>query len=102
VESEPQIQVRDVYLEPPIERYLNERIVKLEEFFDGITSCRVVLKGPPAHSRKGGPFETDIEVPGTLLVVNKKTSPDVRVALSHAFDAMERQIEDYARKRRGD
>jgi ribosomal subunit interface protein len=91
-------------LEPPIERYVNERLTKLEEFYNRITGCRIILNGPPAHSRKGSPFEVDIEVsvPGSLLVVNKQSSPDVRVALNQAFSAMERQLEDYARKQRGD
>jgi ribosomal subunit interface protein len=104
LESPPQVQVRDVILEPPIERYVNERLEKLEGFYDRITTCRVVLVGPPAHSRKGSPFEVDIDVsvPGKVLVVNKQSSPDIRVAISQAFSAMERQLEDYARKQRGD
>ncbi len=104
MESPPQIQYRDVVPEPQIERYANERVAKLEEFYDRITSCRVVLNGPPAHRKKGGPYEVDIEllVPGQQLVVNKQSSPDIRVALSEAFNAMERRLEDYARKQRGD
>jgi ribosomal subunit interface protein len=104
LESPPQVQVRDVILEPQIERYVNERIAKLEDFYDRIISCRVVLVGPPAHRRKGGPFEVDIDVgvPGSFLVVNRQSHPDIRVAITQAFSAMERQLEDYARKQRGD
>jgi ribosome-associated translation inhibitor RaiA len=44
----------------------------------------------------------DIGVPGSEIVVNRDHAEDVYVALRDAFDAAKRQLEDYARKIRGD
>ncbi len=44
----------------------------------------------------------DIGVPGGEIVVNRDHAEDVYVALRDAFDAAKRQVEDYARKIRGD
>ena len=44
----------------------------------------------------------DIGVPGNEIVVNHNHDEDVYVAMRDAFDAAKRQLEDYARKIRGD
>lgn len=100
METPVHVQYRDVDPEPQIDRHINERIAKLDSQFARIIGCRVVVNGPPAHHRKGAPFEVDIEVfvPGKVLMVNRKTAPDIRVALTEAFHAMERQLEDHAQR----
>lgn len=91
-----------------LEARIHENARRLEQFFDEITSCHVVVERPPAHSHKGSPFEVriHIEVPGTHLDVTREPGrkprhEDAVVAVRDAFDRAVRILEDYARKRRG-
>jgi ribosomal subunit interface protein len=96
-----------------VEKRVREKVAKLEQFYDRITSCRVTIE---AHHRntsnlhhKGEPFLIRIEmtVPGSELVVKSapkdpKAHEDIYVALRDAFDAMERQLKDFATRQRGE
>lgn len=98
-----QITAGELPLDAALEAYIHERAAKLEEFYNGIISCRVTIPFPPSHSRKGEPFEIDlnVHVPGSQLVVNRQTHPHPKVAITQAFQAMERQLDEFARKQRG-
>jgi cold shock CspA family protein len=72
-------------------------------------SCRVVVEAQHQHHHKGNLYHVrvDITVPGHELVVSRdpkdhQAHQDVYVAIRDAFDAARRQLEDYARKLRGD
>jgi ribosome-associated translation inhibitor RaiA len=94
---------------------------KLNKYFDGITSCAVVIEAPHGHNNHHGePFHVRIElgVPGKDLVVNHNPAlkqvrerdeeararknheveaphKDVYVAIRDAFLAARRQLQDY-------
>lgn len=98
-------------IEPPqgIKERIEERAAKLEKFFDRVTSCRVVVSAPHRHHHKGKLYHLAISlgVPGGELVVNrypagKHAHEDVYVALRDAFNALERQLRDHVRRKRGD
>jgi ribosomal subunit interface protein len=99
-----QITVRGIEHSEALETHIRDKVNKLEEFFDHITSCRVVVELPHKHHQQGKQFNVriDIGVPGSEIVVNRDHAEDVYVALRDAFDAAKRKIEDYARKMRGD
>jgi len=99
-----QITVRGIEHSDALETHIRDKANKLEEFFDHITSCRVVVEVPHKHHHQGKQFNVrlDIGVPGSEIVVNRDHAEDVYVALRDAFDAAKRKIEDYARKIRGD
>jgi len=99
-----QITVRGIEHSDALETHIRDKANKLEEFFDHITSCRVVVEVPHKHHHQGKQFNVrlDIGVPGSEIVVNRDHAEDVYVALRDAFDAAKRQLEDYARKIRGD
>ena len=99
-----QITIRDVEHSEALEAHIRGKVEKLEEFFKHITSCRVVVEVPHKHHHQGKQFNVriDIGVPGSEIVVNRDHAEDVYVALRDAFDAAKRQLEDYARKIRGD
>jgi cold shock CspA family protein len=40
-------------------------------------------------------------VPGTQLVVNRQSHPNIKVAITNAFEAMERKLDEHGRKQRG-
>ncbi len=99
-----QITVRDIEHSEALEAHIRDKAGKLDEFFDRIMSCRVVVEVPHKHHHQGKQFNVriDIGVPGSEIVVNRDHAEDVYVALRDAFDAAKRQVEDYARKHRGD
>lgn len=98
-----QITIRDVDHSDALETHIREKADKLSEFFARIISCRVVVEMPHKHHHQGKQFNVriDISVPGGEIVVNKDSNEDVYVALRDAFDAAKRQLEDHARKMRG-
>lgn len=99
-----QITIRDVEHSEALETRIRDKVAKLEEFSKHIISCRVVVEVPHKHHHQGKQFNVriDIGVPGSEIVVNRDHAEDVYVALRDTFDAAKRQLEDYARKIRGD
>lgn len=104
-----QITFRDMEPSDAVEARIREKVAKLDHFYDQNMSCRVMVEAPHAHHHKGKLFQVriDLTVPeGELLVTHEHhhkdpAHEDVYVAIRDAFDAMKRQLEDYARKRRG-
>lgn len=98
-----QITIRDVEHSEALEAHIREKAQKLDEFFDHIMSCRVVVEVPHKHHHQGQQFNVrvDIGVAGSEIVVTRDHADDVYIALRDAFDAAKRQLEDYARKLRG-
>ena len=99
-----QITIRDVEHSEALETHIREKAKKLDEFFNHIMSCRVVVEVPHKHHRQGKQYNVrvDIGVAGGEIAVNRDHAEDVYVALRDAFDVAKRQLEDYARKLRGD
>lgn len=99
-----QVTIRDIEHSEVLETHIREKAKKLDEFFNHIMSCRVVVEMPHKHHHQGKQYNVriDIGVPGNEIVVNRDHSEDVYIALRDAFDAAKRQLEDYARKVRGD
>lgn len=98
-----QITIRDIEHSEALESRIRDKAKKLDEFFDHIMSCRVVVEVPHKHQHQGKQFNVriDLGVAGGEIVVNRDHAEDVYVALRDAFDAAKRQLEDYVRKIRG-
>lgn len=99
-----EISTRDVTLTPPIEAELRKRAQKLERFYGRITSCRIAVERPTGnHHHEGGPFRVrvDVTVPGSELVADKQAE-EIFAAIRDAFDAAERQVENFSQRRRGE
>jgi ribosomal subunit interface protein len=104
-----QLSFRGIAHSDAVEASIRERAEKLEQFYDRITSCRVVVETPHAHHRKGRLYHVriDLTVPGREIVVGRDPAAhhaheDVHVAIRDAFDAARRQLQDHVRKDRGD
>ncbi|MBI5889920.1 MAG: ribosome-associated translation inhibitor RaiA [Nitrosomonadales bacterium] len=99
-----QITIRDFEQSEALEIRVRDKAKKLDEFFDHIMSCRVVVAMSHKHQQQGKHFNVriDIGVAGGEIVVNRDHAEDVYVALRDAFDAAKRQVQDYAHKLRGD
>ena len=98
-----QITIRDIPNSPAIEAHIRKKTEKLHQYYDRISSCRVVIELPKKHQHQGKLYNVriDVTVPGKELVVTKKYDQDVYVAIRDAFDAIERQLEDHSRRRHG-
>ncbi|HKK26585.1 MAG TPA: HPF/RaiA family ribosome-associated protein [Gemmatimonadota bacterium] len=109
MQTPPEISYRNVEPTPDLRARIDEEIGRLERFFDRITSCHVMVEMPSPRHEEGNLYHVRIEVrvPGTELVVSREPPAHERweelpVAITEAFDAMVRQLEDYVRKLRGD
>lgn len=98
-----QITIRDLPNSPALETHLRKKAEKLAHFYQRINSCRIVITIPQKHKHQGKLYciRIDLTVPGKELVVNRQLAEDIYVAIRDAFKALERQLENYARKRRG-
>lgn len=109
MEEPLEISFRNVDHSSALEAAIRERAEGLERFFDRIVGCRVVVEAKQRRHHKGNLYalRIDLHLPGHEIVVNR-TGPkqhaheDVYVALRDAFNAAARQLEDHARKVRGD
>ncbi len=92
-----------------IEASIREKATKLDQFYDRVTSCRVVVEVPHRRHHKGKLYHVrvDIKVPGWDVVINREPTKhcaheDVYVSIQQAFDAARRHLQDYARRQRGE
>lgn len=99
-----QITIKDLASSPALEDHIRKKALKLNQYYDRINSCRIVITIPQKHKHRGKLYcvSIDLTVPGKELAVNRKLDEDVYVAIRDAFKALIRQIESYARIRRGD
>jgi hypothetical protein len=123
-----QVTFRGLAHSDALEADIQERVAWLEQFYDGIVRCRVLLDLPHRHRRDGRHFHVRVEVTvpgGSPIVVNQQPSLHGRlkdiegeahrkdteiesvhryaaVAIHAAFDAARRRLEDFAREQRGD
>ncbi|MDP2961580.1 MAG: HPF/RaiA family ribosome-associated protein [Sulfurimicrobium sp.] len=99
-----QILFRNMPQSDAVETHIREKVEKLESFYSNIIGTKASVEIAGKHKHQGNLFNVrlDITVPGSELVVNRDMHEDVYVALRDAFDAAKRQLEDYARRQRGD
>lgn len=97
-----EISTRRLDLSPALEAELRERSDKLDRLYGRLTSCRIAVEGPSNHHNEGGPYRVriDITVPGSELVANKEAET-LAAAMNDAFEAAERQVKEFADRRRG-
>jgi cold shock CspA family protein/ribosome-associated translation inhibitor RaiA len=103
-----QITFRDMKPSGAVEARIRERAAELDQYYDRIIGCRVVVHAPHRHHHQGKLFHVriDLTVPGGELVVNREPAAhhayeDVFVTIRDAFDAAQRQLADHARRQRG-
>ncbi len=102
-----QITFRNMDRSETIETNIREKAAKLDQFFEHIMSCRVVVEAHHKHHHKGNIYHVriDMTVPGDELVVSRdpkqnQAHEDPYVAVRDAFDAARRQLDNYVRKLR--
>lgn len=98
-----EISARRIDLSADLEADLRRRATKLERLYDRITSCRIAVERPSFHHQEGGPYRVrlDITVPGSELVADKQAE-ELNIAIRDAFNAAERQVDEFSQRRRGE
>ncbi|HKZ97423.1 MAG TPA: HPF/RaiA family ribosome-associated protein [Hyphomicrobiaceae bacterium] len=92
-----------------IEERVRQEAEKLEQFFDRITSARVVIGRPQHRHHKGDTYSVRLHltIPGAAdIAISRDPAAtgrheDVQVTITDAFDAARRQLQDLVRKRQG-
>jgi ribosome-associated translation inhibitor RaiA len=103
-----QITSRDFTPSEALNQAIAEEVEKLELFCDFITRCHVIVEQPHKHHHKGKHFvvHIDLTVPGQELFIGRDRDDasyeDAHNAVSEAFRAARRQLQDYVAKKRGD
>jgi ribosomal subunit interface protein len=99
-----QITFRDMLPLPSVEPEIRRRADKLDQWTPDVMSCHVVVEADGNRHRTGHRYRMRItlHVPeGEIVVSSHHLDEDIHRALHGAFDAADRQLEDYARRRRG-
>jgi ribosomal subunit interface protein len=101
-----QVTFRNMDPSDAMEENVRMRAEKLDQFFDQIMSCRVMIEARHHHHHQGNLYHVriDITVPEDEIVVSRERDKhqaheDAYVAIRDAFDAARRQLEDYSRRR---
>jgi ribosome-associated translation inhibitor RaiA len=108
METAPEIIFHDVDRSEWVERYIAERLKRLERYADGITRCHVALRQEVASHNKGNRYSVMVEVrlpPNHDLAAKKqKVVHDMHTELpaliNQAFGAIENQVKKTAQLRR--
>ncbi len=100
-----QLTFRDFPSSPALADLVQRKADKLDEFFNPIVSCRVVIEAPHRHHQHGRHYHVriDLTVPGGELVVGRdpverKMHEDAYAAVEDAFDDAERMLHEHARR----
>jgi len=92
-----------------IQTAIAKHVADLEQRFGRVMACRVVLKGPGGHHRKGGLYEVNIRLAlpdGREVNVDRTAQADERhsdlaFAINDAFKRARRQLQDSVRELQG-
>ena len=101
------ISFRDFPHSDAVEASIQQKIDKLEQYYDRITSCRVVVQAPHRQHKKGKLYQVHVHLslPGDDIVVGNDSSDDhshedVYIAIRDSFEAVRRQLKKHIRQTR--
>jgi len=106
-----QISFHQMEHSPPMEARIREKVAKLEHYYAGLISCRVVVERAfHYHDHERGPVSVRFELvmPGNKTIVGggpgtrNDAADDFEGALKAAFEAAKRQLHDHVEAMRGD
>ncbi len=99
-----QITFRDLVPLPSLEPEIRHRVAKLEQWTPDLMSCHVVVEAAGNRRHQGHDYSVKVSVHVPDAVIAATThhhDQDIHRAMNGAFDAVDRQLEDYVRQRRG-
>lgn len=107
MQSPLQLSFENIDHSDAIAARIEEEAAKLEQFYDRITTMRVVVDRPQRRHHKGDAYQVRIHItlPGAAdIAISREPAvddahADVYVTIRDAFRAARRQLQDVARKR---
>lgn len=97
-----QITYRGMATSEALNEHIRDHAAKLEQFFDGIVGCHVVVDEPHRHQHHGHQFRVrvDLHVPGKDISAGRTAAEhaaheDPYQAVTDAFEAARRQLQHY-------
>ena len=108
MQTPPEIEFQGMTATPAIEDAIAKHVAQLEQRWGRVTACRVVMKGPGQHHRKGL-YEVHVRLalPDGREVNVERTPPaderhsDLTFAIDDAFKHARRQLQDQVRRTQG-
>jgi ribosome-associated translation inhibitor RaiA len=105
-----ELEFQDMAASPAVAQQVDEHVKKLEQLYGRITACRIVVKGPGQRHQTGGLYEIRIRMAlpdGYEVNIGRTPKADERhsdlaFAINDAFKRAGRQLQDNARRMRGD
>jgi len=92
-----------------LQQDIENKVTKLERLAREMTSCHVVVEMPHKHKNQGRLFKVsiDITLPGKEIVASASSDKNhayenAYVVVRDAFNAAQKQLQQYISKRRGD
>ena len=116
MESPAEISFRNMDRSDAVEARIREKVAKLEQFFDRMTSCRVIVEARHRQHHKGNLYHVriDVGVPGNTVIIDRDPAKNhahedvyiairdaFAVAIRDAFKAAQRRLEDHSKRRSG-
>lgn len=80
--------------DPKLEKFVNDKIAKLDRMIDNATKCEVFLKVDKPESENNKIVEISLSLPGQTLF-NSKQADTFEEAVSECVDTMKVQIDKY-------
>lgn len=101
-----QVTFRDMPVSDAVEARCWKEAAKLEQYFDRIIDCYVTVARSLRHQGKLFEVRINLTVPGRQFMVDREPAEhrldeDIEFAIHEGFDRMRRQLQDYARRMRG-
>ena len=100
-----QITFRDLDPMPTLEEEIRRRVSALERWAPDLMSCQVAVKAEGNRHRQGRVFRVSVTLrlsDGELATGAHPGNDDVYLAMRGSFDALDRQLEEHLRRRRGE
>ena len=105
-----EIAFRDDTKSEPVETLIREKVDKLHQICDYMTSCRVVVAKPQEHQRTGNPYRVRVDIrvpPGHQVVVKREPGEGdmhepLEAVVRDVFDSAWRSLKELTEKQRGD
>lgn len=93
------VQAVNFNVDKKLVAFVNEKLTKLEKYFDKIVSAEVYLKTENTSDKENKTAEIKIHVPGDEFVI-KKTDKTFESAVDIAEQSLERMLKKYKEKLR--
>lgn len=94
-----ELRQKGIVLTPALAELVQTRSEELGRYSPGIQRCIVRIEGPGGHHRQAAwSVRIDLVLPGTELIVRKRSEMNLESALTSAFRAMARRLSGGGRK----